>query len=122
MKLPGPFFSIPSELPGGLIMRIKVHLAPNEKVIFAKQSHADGTGVALDLQNNPDHYPKYVIDPSKTFLRFRYKKSLNYKQEEEAFFQKRNVKLECIRDWFVGTGLTFEQRRRATPRRTNFQA
>lgn len=100
-------------------MRIKVHLAPNEKVIFARQSHANGVGDALDVANNGDHYPKYVIDPTKTFLRVRYKKSQNYKKEEEAFFQKRNIKLECIQDWFEGTGLTFEQRRRATPLKEN---
>lgn len=119
VKLPGPFFSIPSELPGGFIFRVKVHLAESEKVIFAKQSHGEGTGVALDIANHANHQPKYVIDPENTFLRVNYKKSYNYAEEEAKFFANRDMKFECVRDWYVGTGLNFEQRRRAQATKEN---
>lgn len=113
VKLTGPFFSIPSEIPGGLIFRIKIHLADAAKAIFGRQSALDGIGVALDIANNANHNPKFVIDPENTRVRVRYKKSYNYAKEEAEFFASRNMKIECVRDWFIGTGLTFEQRRRA---------
>ena len=53
------------------------------------------------------------MDVENTHLRVQYKKSYDYAKEEAEFFASRNMKIECVRDWFVGTGLTFEQRRRA---------
>ena len=119
VKLPGPFFSIPSELPGGFIFRVKIHLAEDAKVIFGRQSHAQGIGAALDITNHADHLPKYVIDPENTFLRVNYKKSYNYAEEEAKFFASRDMKFECVRDWYVGTGLNFEQRRRTQATKEN---
>lgn len=125
VKIPGSFFSIGSELPGGLIFRVKLTLAPAAKIIFARYSHAQGIGLPLsgpDAANNaayPNNMPKLMIDPENTKLRVYYKQSYNYKEEEDEFFAGGNYKFECVQDWRVATGLNFEQRQRAAPTKEN---
>lgn len=125
VKIPGSFFSIGSEIPGGLIFRIKLTLSPAAKIIYARYSHLTGEGLPLDGPNVdddpavPNDMPKLQIDPENCKLRVYYRKSYNYKEEEDEFFAGGNYKMECVQDWRVATGLNFEQRQRAAPTKEN---